>query len=179
MDKYVFNTVIVDLAAFYERNKQPSSNTLDLWYKKVKSIPDESLNWIKDKIYEEYEYFPRNLVAALWSQYHAWIDSHPEKRAIKTYRDCPDCFQGIITCHRKIENLHYRYFFRCLRCKQDDTRAWPEAFKANLMQKGYLFNYVPEKPIDRYIVRRHEEKTDMRNILKAQMEQLQETESPF
>lgn len=147
MERFVFDDMIKDLGSFYEKIKAPGKNTMDLWYQKTKSIPTESLEWIKNKIFDEHESFPKNISSALWTMYQEWLKAHPDKIAIKTFFNCPDCFEGLIFCHKLVgEQRYYRYVFRCAKCRQDHTRAYPEVFKAQLMQNGFVFDYKPVPP---------------------------------
>jgi len=146
MERFVFDELIKDLGSFYEKIKAPGKNSLDLWYQKTKNIPTESLEWIKNKIFDEHESFPKNISSALWAMYQEWLKAHPEKIHIKTYFKCPDCSDGLIICHKLVGERYYRYVFRCAKCRQDHTPAYPEAFKAHLMQTGFVFDYVPIPP---------------------------------
>jgi hypothetical protein len=88
-----FTETIRTVCTYYER-KIPNDNALELWHERVKTIPRESLDWIKRKIFEENDTFPKNLPTVMWSLYNAWLTAHPEKRARKESVDCPDCESG-------------------------------------------------------------------------------------
>jgi hypothetical protein len=132
-----FEDFLIDMGHFFERSKAPNSRTIDLWFEKIKAIPAESLKWITKKIQDEYEIWPRNITATLWAFYHQWLDAHPEKRAIETFFNCSDCDEGLITAYKKKNDIKYRYVFRCSKCRQDHTKAYPIAARLELMNDGY------------------------------------------
>lgn len=132
-----FDSFLIEMAAFYERKQQPAQKTFDLWFAKVQAIPAESLKWITKKIQDEYEIWPRNITATLWAFYHQWLDAHPEKRAIETFFNCSDCDEGLITAYKKKNDIKYRYVFRCSKCRQDKTKAYPIGSRMELMNDGY------------------------------------------
>jgi hypothetical protein len=127
----------MEIAAFYERKQQPSQKTFDIWFDRIKNVPSESLMWITRKIQDEYEYWPKNITATLWSFYHQWLDSNPDKRAIENFFDCPDCDEGLITAYKEKNNTKYRYVFRCTKCKQNKIAAYPRASRVELLGEGY------------------------------------------
>lgn len=146
MVRMTFEGFLKDIAAFYERKVAYTDKTKDIWFGKVQNIPDESIPWIYDRITDEFEGFPKNIKSAMWVQYHAWLDSHPDKRVAKDFFKCPDCLEGLIWCHKKVGERYYGYLFRCSRCHQDKTRGYPVGSKIDLMNEGYVFDYKPVPP---------------------------------
>jgi hypothetical protein len=143
-----FTNLLNELSSFYER-KEPKPTTIELWYHLIKNIPSEPVTWITKKIEENYESFPKNLTAALWSTYNEWQQVYPEKKAIENYFDCPDCHEGLIIVYKKVNNYNYEYVFRCARCKQSRLRAYPLGGKKELLENGYsLYRTPPLKESD-------------------------------
>lgn len=132
-----FEDFLIEIGHFFERSKSPSVRTIDIWFEKIKAIPFESLKWITRRIQDEYEYWPKNITATLWSFYHQWLDAHPDKRVIENYFDCPDCDEGLITACKEKNSTKYRYVFRCTKCKQNRTPAYPKASRVDLLSEGY------------------------------------------
>jgi hypothetical protein len=131
-----FNDLLIELSAFYER-KEPKQSTIELWYRLVNRIPSEPVKWITKKIETNYEAFPRNLTAALWSTYNEWQQAYPEKKSIENYFDCPDCVEGLIFADKNKNNINYKYVFRCALCKQAHCREYPLAGVKELKSQGY------------------------------------------
>lgn len=129
-----FDELISSVGAFYERKVQPTPKTFDIWFAKVQKIPREALKWIEKKIQDECEMWPRNITATIWAFYHQWLDAYPEKRAHKNYFNCPDCHEGLIYATKEKNGVKYRYIFRCSKCQQDKTSAWPIMGRLELMQ---------------------------------------------
>lgn len=126
--------LITELCNFYER-KEPKQNTVELWFKLVKNIPSEPIAWITKKIFETHESFPRNITAALWSSYTEWQQANPDKRAIESYFDCPDCNEGLIFAKKKKNGIDYEYIFRCSKCRQNHVKAYPIASRLELLEE--------------------------------------------
>jgi hypothetical protein len=141
--------LVNELSLFYER-KEPKPATVELWYRLVKNIPSEPIKWITKKIEENYEAFPRNLTAALWSSYNEWQQAYPEKKAIEKYFACPDCKDGLILVYKLVNNYNYEFVFRCALCNQSRVRAYPKAVLKELLNQGYsqvrIKNIVEEVP---------------------------------
>jgi len=146
----MFDDILKQLCNYYERKVFPLNSAHDLWFKKTENIPDEAAFYIRDRIYEELESFPKNLPKIMWAFYHEWIEAHPEKRAKLNYFNCPDCNEGLIFCRKKNSDDKYiRYVFKCSRCKQDHTPGYPMDSKKGLIEKGYEFEIPFAAPVKR------------------------------
>lgn len=132
-----FNDLLIELSNFYER-KEPKQSTIELWYRLVNRIPSEPVKWITKKIETNYETFPRNLTAALWSTYNEWQQAYPEKKTVENYFECPDCVEGLIMAHKSKNNINYKYVFRCALCKQSHCREYPTISAKELKDQGYV-----------------------------------------
>jgi len=137
-----FSEMMRDLATFYER-KHPRDEAIELWYKRVKNIPDECVPWITDRIMEDNEMFPRNIASLCWALYHEWLRAHPEKYASKQYYDCKYCLEGIIYVWKERKEdgktgLPVSFLFRCGHCKQVDMKSWPMSRMEELLAEGYF-----------------------------------------
>lgn len=135
---------VANLGAYYEKFKEPSTVTVDLWLKKVESIPYECLSWVHDKITSESEMFPKNLPMVMWALYHAWLDAHPDKRAHREHVDCPDCEAGWLTLQKVVTNKFglpmYRdaiptFAWPCGKCRQIPSKQYRTLFQA--MEEGF------------------------------------------
>ena len=131
MQQIELATLITELCGFYER-KEPKQNTIELWFKLVKNIPSESLNWVTKKIFETHESFPRNITASLWAAFTEWQQANPDKRAIQSYFSCTDCSEGLIFARSK--KTGNEYVFRCAKCRQDHTKAYPVSSRLELLE---------------------------------------------
>lgn len=131
MQLHEFTKAVSTLCDFYER-KEPKQATIELWFKLVNRMPSEPIPWIIKKIQETSDSFPRNITATFWGAYGEWQNAHPDKRAGKNYFDCPECSEGLIFAKSKASRGSY--VFRCIRCKKDNTAAYPQASRLELLQ---------------------------------------------
>lgn len=137
MVRITFDSFLKSLSAFFERKVQPLPATTDLWFEKVKHIPDECLKWIENKIQSECEHWPHNITQTMCDYHRAWIESNPNKRAPERHWDCPHCDQGLITATKVADNgVKYRYVFKCIVCKQLRL-DYPMTSKAELERQGF------------------------------------------
>jgi hypothetical protein len=138
VELYEFSKILKELGDYYERAKEPRHGTIELWFDKVKNIPTEPIGWVISRIESENESFPRNLPSAMWGAYRDWMSSHPERVAHQTFHDCPDCNDGVLPARKGTRGVdRYTYTFRCGRCKQSKTMAYPMATRMQLMSEGY------------------------------------------
>lgn len=149
MELNEFVNSISVLCSYYER-KEPKQSTLEVWHRWCHRIPSEPLTWIVRKIEEDYENFPRNLPGAVFEAYGEWQQANPDKMAAERYFYCPDCIEGLIFTQKIIDNMKYSYVFRCGRCRQSRTTAYPIAGRLDLLGEGYIVGGVQptEKLID-------------------------------
>jgi len=131
MELYEFTKMLKELMDFYER-KEPKQGTIELWFGKVSKVPSEPIKWIVNRIENDYETFPKNFCKAIMDTYREWTQANPDKRAAQRYYDCPDCNEGLIWARKLVENKPYTYVFRCLKCKQNTTQAYPLASRLEL-----------------------------------------------
>lgn len=125
--------LITELCSFYER-KEPKQNTIELWFRLVKNIPSEPIKWITQRIFENNESFPRNITATLWATFTEWQSANPDKRAIENYFHCPDCNEGLIFASKEKNGINYKYVFRCAKCMQNKTKAYPVMSRLELLE---------------------------------------------
>jgi hypothetical protein len=129
MELAEFSRALTKLCDFYER-KEPKHGSIELWFESVGKMPSEPISAIVRKIQETHDTFPRNLPATFWAAYNEWIQAHPEKRTIRNYFNCPDCNEGLLFCiHNETRG---RFVFRCVLCRQDNTRAYPFGSRKSL-----------------------------------------------
>jgi hypothetical protein len=122
------------MSAFYERKVQPTPSTADLWFEKIKYIPEEALKPIEKRIQGECEHWPYNITSTMASYYSQWLDSHPEKRAHDNFFQCSDCSEGLIFAKKVIEGKKYSYVFRCTKCRQNHNQNYPAMSRLELME---------------------------------------------
>lgn len=151
MELFEFTQLLKELVDFYER-KDPKPGTTELWFDKVRKIPSEPVKWIMKRIEDENESFPRNLPGALWVSYREWMQAYPDRVAHRQSQNCPDCTDGLIWARLIKNGRRYTYVFRCSRCRQDTTEAYPVAGRAELMAD---YDVIPKggDPTDRRTVR--------------------------
>lgn len=133
--------LIKELSLFYER-KEPKAATIELWHRLVKRIPSEPIKWITKKIEENHESFPKNLTATLWGTYTVWQQTFPEKKTMKRFFDCSDCNEGLIFARKKNAPHISEFVFRCSKCRQDNTRAYPLSSRLELLEE---YDVVPKE----------------------------------
>lgn len=146
MREETFRNFAGKLCDYYEK-KAPTTATTNLWYAKVKKIPDECVEWLTDKIMEEHETFPRNIPNICWALFYEWRQAHPEKCAPKQSFECDYCHShdGLIFVWKDIGPTDggqgvmapYRFVFRCGHCKQNDIMVYPMETMEQLKADGY------------------------------------------
>ena len=137
MKLFDFTSMLKDLSDYYER-KEPKPGTSELWFDRVKSIPEEAIPWIVKKITSESETFPKNLPGTVSALFFSWRETHPQKIAHGYVVDCPDCEDGTIRAWKiGLNGRPYSYLFRCRRCQRDTTQGWPMATRTDLLAEGY------------------------------------------
>jgi hypothetical protein len=168
---HFFSRLVMDLCAYYE-HKEPKDPTMELWIPKVRPVPDEAAEWIKDRICATQDMFPRNLPNMIYALFFEWREAFPEKAKSKSYFACPDCVEGIITATKRKMVVHgqeidYRYVFSCGKCRQSDYPGYPVDTAINLQAHGYKVvdpNYKSDPAAEeraRSLVRRLQQKIDM------------------
>jgi hypothetical protein len=134
MDKNAFGEFLKSLCHYYER-REPREQTLDLWFRDVKYLPDEPLDWMRGHICGQQEIFPRNLPSVMRDLWRQWLENNPRRQAhTDTEIHCPDCDgSGMVVVYRQ----SYRYAFRCGRCRQSRLQGIPLASVSDLLTRGY------------------------------------------
>lgn len=131
-----FNDFVTEICAYYER-KKPADKTLDLWFDRVRAIPDEALEYIRDAIFKENDSKPANLPSTMWALYMVWLDNHPEKKAPRIAYDCPDCEDGWLALEK--DDPRYKtplsYSAACGKCKQISSKHYMTLTRA--LELGY------------------------------------------
>ena len=141
-----FSRIITTLCEYYER-KEPKNAALEVWFSRCKYIPTEPLDYIAQRIMENHESFPKNLPSAMRDTYTEWLQSNPDKRAVKTFTNCPDCEEGLIftSKHQEKFNVKYKYVFSCGKCGQSTFRQYPKAMLSDLIAAGHTSRKWKEK----------------------------------
>ena len=135
MVETTFSAAIKELSQFFER-KEPSFAAIDLWFKVVQKIPDESVPWIVEKI-KGSDIFPRNLTNVFWDLYRQWLTDNPHKRApVSSYRqECRDCNGDGYLFVRKSGQGKCVFRCQCLRAREQGI---PVADVRELMSQGWV-----------------------------------------
>jgi ribosomal protein S27AE len=133
-----FSRIISTLCEYYER-REPKNAALEAWFARCKHIPIEPLDYIAQKIMENHETFPKNLPSAMRDTFTEWLQANPDKRAVKTFTNCPDCEDGLIftTKHQEKLKVKYKYVFSCGKCRQSEFRQYPTAMLFDLISDGH------------------------------------------
>lgn len=142
MRESIFANMINELANYYER-KEPRMETIDLWYRKVKQIPDECVFWMSDRIEATHETFPRNLPLVCLQLFDEWKQANPDRIiGNREYRECKYCEDGLIFAKKDVAKgksiVTYEYVFRCGHCKQDNHNSFEFATYAALERAEYF-----------------------------------------
>jgi len=134
MVEKAFHDFVKNLCRYYER-KEPREEALDLWFREVKHLPEEPLDWIRQQICNQQEGFPRNLPVLMRELWQRWREDNPRKRAHPDMNlNCRDCDgTGLITGYREGR----AYAFRCGRCRQSTLHGIPFAIDLDLLSQGY------------------------------------------
>jgi hypothetical protein len=134
-----FDNFLGSIGAFYERKVRPTERTVDIWYGKIKKIPSEAVPWIERRIQDECEGWPRNITATMWAYFHAWLDSHPEKRELEKKYPCSECQgEGLLFGNKKSgSGIRFRYVFRCAVCGQSPLLSLPKINKSAMLGQGF------------------------------------------
>lgn len=139
MNEQEFTKFIDDICNYYER-KRPKDVTCDLWYRRLKGIPAEPLEWMFAKMVENSE-LPKNLPGRTWELYKEWLISHTERALFPKTFDCPDCRDepGILYVWSISPKTHLRqtFVFNCALCRQSPYKGWPYSLKKDLVEVGY------------------------------------------
>lgn len=137
MGKMEFAGMVKRLTDFYERGKEPKQGTMEMWFDKIKHVPDEAIHWVTRKIQDECDNWPHNLTKTICDYHREWQAAHPEKRAHERSFDCPDCNRGLIFAKKqKSSGVVYCYVFNCLLCRQSNV-DYPRFSKQDLINQGY------------------------------------------
>lgn len=133
-----FSRIITTLCEYYER-REPKNAALEAWFARCRHIPAEPLDYIAQKIMENHETFPKNLPAAMRDTFTEWLQANPDKRAVKTFTNCPDCEDGLIftSKHQEKFNVKYKYVHACGKCGQSEYRQYPRAMLEELVAAGH------------------------------------------
>jgi hypothetical protein len=97
-------------------NKSEKAVNVEMWFDRVKEIPDEAFPSIVNQICDSAKYFPtpqdvRNL-------FEDWLASHPEKQTVHHRTWCDDC-GGTGALRVRIKEKHFTRdsMYRCRACK--------------------------------------------------------------
>jgi len=97
-------------------NKSDKNVSLDLWFDRVKSIPDEAFPAIVDTLCDTSKFFPTP--QDVRNMFEEWRSSNPEKQAVRHRTWCEDCGgTGAIRIRKKEGSFTRETFYRCRACK--------------------------------------------------------------
>lgn len=155
MVKTIFADAIVrNLCTYFERKVTPTPQAIDMWFDRVKKIPDEPVDWIVSRVKELQESFPKNLPNMLWELYREWLASRPEKQAHR-HVDCDKCNgDGYVFALRfDDKGRHFQYAFRCPACDQAPELGIPFWSPQKHITDG--FHPIPNqnRPLDKKTIR--------------------------
>lgn len=131
MELFEFTKILKELNDYYE-HREVKQGSAEIWFQRVRNIPSEPIRWMLQKIEGEGDAYPRNIPGALWGAFREWQQAHPERIAQQTFKDCPDCEEGLIYARNKTHGNNYQYVFRCGRCKQSTLQGYPMATRLEL-----------------------------------------------
>lgn len=154
MVKTIFADAIVrNLCTYFERKVTPTPQAIDMWFDRVKKIPDEPVDWIVSRVKELQESFPKNLPNMLWELYREWLASRPEKQEHR-HVDCDKCNgDGYVFALRFDDSgRHYEYGFRCPACDQSRDNGIPY-WSMTMISDGYRPLEDQKKPVTRQTIR--------------------------
>jgi hypothetical protein len=139
MEAVTFANAVDELCVFFEK-KEPKHQSIDKWFDRVKAIPTECVQHIVNRIKDDHDTYPKNIVKTFWAQYHDWLELHPEKKAYDRKLACSECEStGLIHVQKKNERGKFvDYTFRCGRCNQSTLRGLPIGRIGALLMNGYV-----------------------------------------
>ncbi len=139
MEYTEFTQSVTELFEFF-RYRPPSETQMEIWFRKTKHLPGESLRWSLNLI-ETFDTMPRNIPKAFIRAWEAWLQEHPDKKAPKSVNnpdiDCPDCIDGIIYVERYAETGPQTAAFRCSKCRRSSSNGIPMASLKELQSHGW------------------------------------------
>lgn len=126
----------------YFGKKWPARNQVELWFEKVKAIPEEALIRITQHITDQ-DRLPSNIGNAFHAGCEIWRKEKPEN-PILVSKLCNYCDgTGLLYGVKKQNNYPYQYVFRCGHCENWQGKLGgfaPRATISELIQNGYEVN---------------------------------------
>ncbi len=139
MEYTEFTRTVTELFEFF-RYRPPSDTQIEIWFRKVKHLPGESLRWSLDLI-ESFDTMPRNIPKAFLRAWEAWLQEHPQRKASNylcdPFVDCPDCIDGIVYVERFTETGKQTAAFRCSKCRRSSLNGIPMASLEDVESDGW------------------------------------------
>ena len=119
MERRYFDKAIERLYLYYQLQRQPDGRILDVWFDKVKSIPNEAATWICNYIERTQTSLPRNIPMAIKEGWDEYLRSNPNKRALNDQASCKDCGGRGLLWYRQADErtgMKYTHVCRCAKC---------------------------------------------------------------
>lgn len=76
MDKISFSKLVADLFLYFDRQKLPESEQINIWFDDLKFIPVEAIDQIK-KHFKDMDSLPRNIPKAIKSGFSSYKKTNP------------------------------------------------------------------------------------------------------
>ena len=102
MDKATSSTLIIDIYEYFQYTKMPSDTQIDQWHEKIKFIPVEPVEWIRNAITDQ-DRIPRNLPKEIIRQWYAYRKAHKSKTLPEYHEYCEDCHGHGTHMFKKLE----------------------------------------------------------------------------
>ena len=116
-----FKTIIAELHTYFRLKQQPSQEALNLWFKKVNSIPDEAGKWIANWMTSEFDSMPWNIPRTFLKGWQLYKRKNRHKMVNEHQRtSCNDCYgEGILwfKWFNPKMGLNYTHACRCGNCE--------------------------------------------------------------
>lgn len=150
MDKDTLKQLLLDINSYYGMdNSHITTKRFSQWHERLKNIPNECIDFVKEKLFTEKDSVPRNIPKYVKAYFHEWISSHPEKYQPHTKTVCNECDgDGLIYYIDKTGQYPVNRVARCPFCENwksilgwEAVKNYPIRTKKDLMESGYILQY--------------------------------------
>lgn len=119
-----FKSLLDTITTYYGLEKSISPERIRMWHRRVEHIPFQAARQIKNRIFEDHDYLPRNIPKAFNKAYHAFATSNtgPDFKQ----EPCDDCRGSGLFFPFLMDNRAKRYEKRVIACGNCDN--WKRHF---------------------------------------------------
>ena len=145
MDYGSFVYFLQELNDYYGLDKIFSPSRKERWHNYVKYMPNESLKYIRDRIFDEKETIPRNIPMWMKNYFRDWKVLNSGRFLQYTPVICDECGTiGLFWITAELDGIDYTSVAVCKKCENWQLHLGPEtvdkmrrATRAELEAEGY------------------------------------------